>query len=37
MPLHALVIPGKMHFLEAEMLKSFALNKSDFEKYAEIY
>ena len=28
-PLHSLVIPGKMHFLEIEMLKLFTDNDSE--------
>ena len=30
-PIHSLVIPGKMHFLELDMLKQFALRPTDFE------
>ena len=33
-PLHSLVIPGKMHFLEADFLKTFALNLESFEANA---
>ncbi|XP_057289673.1 diphthine methyl ester synthase-like isoform X1 [Hydractinia symbiolongicarpus] len=29
-PIHSLVIPGEMHFLENDMLKLFAVNKEDF-------
>jgi diphthine synthase len=25
-PLHTLIIPGKMHFLESDMVKTFAIN-----------
>lgn len=35
-PLHSLIIAGKMHFLEADMVKTFAINKETFEKYAEV-
>ncbi|KAJ3082223.1 diphthine synthase [Quaeritorhiza haematococci] len=35
-PLHSLVIAGKMHFLEADMLKTFAVNPETFDKFAEI-
>lgn len=35
-PLHSLVIPGKMHFLEADAVKQYAVNKETFEKYAEV-
>ena len=31
-PLHSLVIPGKLHFLEIEMLKLFAENTEIFDK-----
>lgn len=30
-PIHSLVIPGKMHFLEVDMVKQFAINPSDIE------
>ena len=33
-PLHSLVITGEMHFLEAELVKSFAVNKETFDRYA---
>ena len=36
-PLHSLVIPGRMHFLEAEFLRTFALNPSTFDQYCEIH
>ena len=35
-PLHSLVIPGRMHFLEADFLKTFAFNSDSFEKYCQI-
>ena len=35
-PLHSLVIPGKMHFLEAELLKTYAVNADTFSKYADV-
>jgi diphthine synthase len=35
-PLHSFVIPGKMHFLEADVLKEYAINKETFEKYADV-
>jgi diphthine synthase len=34
-PLHSFVIAGKMHFLEVEAVKEFAVDKSKFEKYEE--
>jgi diphthine synthase len=36
-PLHSLVIPGRMHFLEAEFLRTFALNPQTFDQYCEIH
>lgn len=30
-PLHTLIIPGNMHFLEVELLKTFAVNPSTFD------
>ncbi len=35
-PLHSLIIPGEMHFLEADLLKTFAVSKETFEKYAHV-
>lgn len=35
-PLHSLVIPGRMHFLEADFLKTYALNPQTFDQYSEI-
>lgn len=32
-PIHSLVIPGDMHFLEVDMLKMFAIMKSEFEHF----
>ena len=29
-PIHSLVIPGKMHFLEADMVKQFAIDPDMF-------
>ncbi|RKO97860.1 hypothetical protein CXG81DRAFT_15553 [Caulochytrium protostelioides] len=36
-PLHSLVIAGQMHFLEAEMLKSYAINPASIDQYADIH
>ncbi|KAJ3413744.1 diphthine synthase [Chytridiales sp. JEL 0842] len=35
-PLHSLVIAGEMHFLEADMVRGFAVNPETFDKYAQI-
>ncbi|KAJ3319519.1 diphthine synthase [Boothiomyces sp. JEL0866] len=35
-PLHSFIIPGKMHFLEADCLKEYAVSKETFEKYAQV-
>ncbi|TPX71685.1 hypothetical protein SpCBS45565_g00831 [Spizellomyces sp. 'palustris'] len=35
-PLHSLVICGKMHFLEADVVRGFAVSKETFDRYAEI-
>jgi diphthine synthase len=35
-PLHSLVIPGRMHFLEADFLRTFALDLKTFDQYCEI-
>ncbi|KAJ3207607.1 diphthine synthase [Entophlyctis luteolus] len=35
-PLHSLIIAGEMHFLEAEILKTFAVNPETFDKFASI-
>ena len=35
-PLHSLVIPGRMHFLEADFLRTYALNSQTFDQYSEI-
>ncbi|KAI9136368.1 tetrapyrrole methylase [Paraphysoderma sedebokerense] len=35
-PLHSLVIPGKMHELEAEYVKEFAVNAETFQKHVEL-
>jgi len=29
-PIHSLVIPGDMHFIETDMLRLFAVNKEEF-------
>ena len=29
-PIHSLVIPGEMHFIETDMLKLFAVNSEEF-------
>ncbi|KAI8908957.1 tetrapyrrole methylase [Gorgonomyces haynaldii] len=35
-PLHSLVLAGEMHFLEADSLREFAVNKETFDKHANI-
>ena len=35
-PLHSFIIPGKMHFLEAETLKRISLNADTFMQFADI-
>ncbi|KAI8921268.1 tetrapyrrole methylase [Powellomyces hirtus] len=35
-PLHSLVLAGKMHFLEAEVVRAFAVDKGSFDKYAVV-
>ncbi|KAI9360468.1 tetrapyrrole methylase [Zopfochytrium polystomum] len=35
-PLHSMVIPGDMHFLEAQCLKEFAVNKESFDKHCKV-
>ncbi|KAI9096586.1 tetrapyrrole methylase [Phlyctochytrium arcticum] len=35
-PLHSLVICGKMHFLEADLVREFAVNRETFDKFAEV-
>lgn len=35
-PLHSLVIPGKMHFLEEEIVSSYAINPETFKKQISI-
>ena len=35
-PLHSLVIPGKLHFLEIEMLKLFTNNVETLERLEKI-
>ncbi|KAJ3305420.1 diphthine synthase [Kappamyces sp. JEL0829] len=35
-PLHSFIIPGKMHFLEAETLRQYVLSLDSFDQYAEI-
>lgn len=36
LPLHSFVIAGKMHFLEADSLRGFAINKESFNLHAHI-
>ncbi|KAI8803866.1 diphthine synthase [Cladochytrium replicatum] len=36
-PLHSLVIPGVMHFLEGDMVKSISVNPESITKYATIH
>lgn len=36
LPLHSFIIPGKMHFLEAEAVREFALDPETFDRFAEI-
>merc|ERR1711894_147410 len=33
-PIHSLIIPGEMHFLELDMLKLFAVDLSEFKAYS---
>ncbi|KAJ3372085.1 diphthine synthase [Allomyces arbusculus] len=35
-PLHSLIIPAKMHELERDYVRLFAINKETFDKYAEL-
>ena len=35
-PLHSLVIPAQMHFLEGDVVEGFAVNKETFRKHAVI-
>ncbi|KAI8822758.1 tetrapyrrole methylase [Chytriomyces cf. hyalinus JEL632] len=35
-PLHSLVLAGEMHFLEADILKTFAINVDTFNQYAQV-
>ena len=35
-PLHSLIIVGKVHPLETDMLKLFSINREDIDKYAEL-
>ncbi|KAI9330823.1 tetrapyrrole methylase [Obelidium mucronatum] len=35
-PLHSLVIAGEMHFLEADILRTFAINVETFNKFAQV-
>lgn len=35
-PLHSLILPGKMHFLEADVVKTFAVDKDTFELHADV-
>ncbi|KAJ3025166.1 UNVERIFIED_CONTAM: diphthine synthase [Siphonaria sp. JEL0065] len=35
-PLHSLVLAGEMHFLEADILRTFAINVDTFNQYAQV-
>ncbi|KAJ3022897.1 diphthine synthase [Thoreauomyces humboldtii] len=35
-PLHSLVLAGTMHFLEAEVVRAFAVDKENFDKHAKV-
>jgi diphthine synthase len=35
-PLHSLIIVGKMHFLECDLLMEFAINKTTFKEFARV-
>jgi diphthine synthase len=35
-PLHSFIIAGKMHFLEAETLSQYAVNKETFKQFAHV-
>jgi diphthine synthase len=35
-PLHSVVIPGKMHFLEAEFLRLYCVNPVTFDQFADV-
>ncbi|ORZ33567.1 tetrapyrrole methylase [Catenaria anguillulae PL171] len=35
-PLHSLIIPAKMHELERDYVRMFAINRETFDKYAEV-
>ncbi|KAI8617720.1 tetrapyrrole methylase [Chytriomyces sp. MP71] len=35
-PLHSLVLAGEMHFLEADILRTFAIDPETFNKYAQV-
>ncbi len=35
-PLHSFIIAGKMHFLEAETLAQYAVNKETFKQFAHV-
>jgi diphthine synthase len=35
-PLHSLVLPGKIQYLEAEVLREFVLDNNSFDQFAEI-
>lgn len=35
-PLHSLVLAGRMHFMEADLLKQFAVDRQTFVKHAEV-
>ena len=36
-PLHCLCLPGTMHFLEADMLRWYAVDQDSFQRYARIH
>ncbi|KAJ3165927.1 diphthine synthase [Geranomyces variabilis] len=35
-PLHSLVLAGRMHFLEAEVVRAFAVDKESFDRHAQV-
>jgi len=36
-PLHSFILPGKMHFMEYEALREYAINIDTFQKYASVH
>lgn len=36
-PLHSFVLPGRMHFLEADILRGFAVNQETFNANVQIF